>query len=249
MTTTDPTAIASALLEARRLRRPAVRTWSLDGLAPAYEVQDRTLAVLGPATAWKVGAKGPGDEPACAPLPPAGVLRTGAVLAGADWVLRGIEAELALRLGRDLDAADETDPVRLSGAIDAALPALEVVETRLADWRASSPLDQLADLLSHGALVVGEPVPWRPDAPLDVRTLRVTLAFDGQPVADARGGHPVGQVMPLLGWLARHARERGRPLRAGDIVTTGSCTGLLFAWEGAHVQATLEGVGAVDLTF
>lgn len=249
MTTTDPSTIASVLLDARRLRKPALRGWSLHGPAPAYEVQDRTLAALGPATAWKVGATGPGEEPACAPLPATGVLRTGAALAGPDWVLRGIEAELALRLGRDLGAADENDPARLSAAIDAALPALEVVETRLADWRASTPLDQLADLLSHGALVVGDPVPWRPAAPIDLRTLRVTLGFDGQPVADARGGHPVGDVMPLLGWLARHARERGRPLRAGDIVTTGSCTGLLFAWEGAHVQAALEGVGPVDLRF
>ena len=56
-------------------------------------------------------------------------------------------------------------------------------------------------------------------------------------------------MLPLLAWLARHARERGRPLRAGDVVTTGSCTGLLFAWEGARVQAEVEGVGRVELQF
>lgn len=249
MPMTDPSAIARALLEGRRLHSPVVRSWSLGDAATAYQVQDRTLEVLGTATAWKVGAPSAVAQPSCAPLPSVRVLPAGAVLQGADWQLRGIEVELAVRLGRDLDQADEGDQARLSTAIEAGMPVIEVVESRLADWRASDPLDQLADLLSHGALVVGSPVPWTADAPIDLRTLRVTLAFDGQPVADARGGHPVGAVLPLLAWLARHARERGRPLRAGDIVTTGSCTGLLFAWEGAHVQAALEGIGGVELRF
>ena len=45
-------------------------------------------------------------------------------------------------------------------------------------------------------------------------------------------------VLPLLAWLARHARDRGRPLRAGDVVTAGSCTGLLFACVLAIVLVT-----------
>ena len=249
MPSTNRSTITQALLQARKAHRGTPRTWTLDDPATAYAVQDETVRALGAVSAWKVGAKSPDTEPTCAPLPAAGVLPTGAVLQGHEWQLRGIEVELAVRLARDLEEADETDKARLSSAIDAGLPVIEVVESRLADWRASDPLDQLADLLSHGALVVGEPVPWRSEAPIDLRTLRVTLAFDGQPVADARGGHPVGDVLPLLGWLARHARQRGRPLRAGDIVTTGSCTGLLFAWENAYVQAALEGVGSVELRF
>ncbi|WP_427915470.1 2-keto-4-pentenoate hydratase [Ramlibacter sp. MMS24-I3-19] len=249
MTTTDPSAIARALLQARHARQPAPRTWRLADVPAAYAVQDATAEALGPIAAWKVGAASPEATPGCAPLPASGVRPAGALLQGSEWQLRGIEAELAVRLGRDLTPDDENDRPRLSAAIDAALPALEVVETRLQDWRSSDPLDQLADLQSHGALIVGPPLPWRAEAPVDLRTLRVTLAFDGQPVADARGSHPVGNVLPLLGWLARHARQRGRRLRAGDVVTTGSCTGLLFAWEGAHVQATVEGVGTVDLRF
>lgn len=249
MTTTDPSTIARALLDARRQHRPAPRTWTLADPAAAYAVQDETVTALGAVTAWKVGAPSADAEPTCAPLPAVGVVTAGAVLHGPQWQLRGIEVELAVRLGRDLQEDDEADAPRLSSAIDAGLPVIEVVESRLADWRASNPLDQMADLLSHGALVVGAPVPWQPQSPIDLRALRVTLAFDGQPVADARGAHPVGTVLPLLGWLARHARQRGRPLRAGDIVTTGSCTGLLFAWENAHVQAALEGVGAIDLRF
>ena len=250
MASTDPSAVARALLLARQQQRPAARTWTLDGIEAAYAVQERTLDALGPATAWKVGAASPGSEPGCAPLPAAGVVTTTApVLQEPWWQLRGIEVELAVRLGQDLHPADADDPARVSAAIEAAFPAVEVVETRLADWRNSDPLDQLADLQSHGALVVGAPVVWSPHAPIDLRSLRATLVFDGQPVADARGSHPVGDVLPLLAWLARHASRRGRPLRAGDIVTTGSCTGLLFAWQGARVQAALEGIGGVELQF
>jgi 2-keto-4-pentenoate hydratase len=246
----DPPSIARELLLARQRHRPvSAASWSIADAATGYAVQDRTLDVLGPATAWKVGAKSATSPVSCSPLPSWGMLPSGAVLRGAAWQLRGIEVELAVRLRRDVEDADLDDPVRLSTAIGEALPAIEVVETRLANWRESGPLEQLADLQNHGALVLGEGVPWSAKAPVDLRSLRATLVFDGQPVADARGSHPVGDVLPLLAWLARHARDRRRPLRAGDVVTTGSCTGLLFAWEGARVQAEVEGVGRVGLQF
>ncbi|MFL6692811.1 MAG: 2-keto-4-pentenoate hydratase [Ramlibacter sp.] len=246
----DPTSIARELLLARQQHRPvSPASWTIADAESGYAVQERTLDVLGPATAWKVGAKSPASPMSCSPLPSSGVLPSGAVLKGAQWQLRGIEVELAVRLRRDLDEADLDDTARLSSAIGEALPAIEVVETRLANWRESGPLEQLADLQNHGALVLGAPVPWSAIAPIDLRTLRATLVFDGQPVADSRGSHPVGDVLPLLAWLARHARDRGRSLRAGDVVTTGSCTGLLFAWEGARVQAEVEGIGRVELQF
>jgi 2-keto-4-pentenoate hydratase len=247
---TDPETIARALLQARAQHRLASpTTWAIADAATGYAVQDRTLDVLGPATAWKVGAKSPDSAMSCSPLPASGVLPSGSVLTGPAWRLRGLEVELAVRFQRDLDDADLDDPNRMSTAIGVAMPAIEVVESRLIDWREADPLAQLADLQNHGALVLGDPVPWRPQAPVDVRSLRATLVVDGQPVADSRGSHPVGAVLPLLAWLARHARERGRPLRAGDVVTTGSCTGLLFAWEGARVQAEVEGIGRVALQF
>ena len=247
---TDPEPIAHALLQARAQHRPASpATWAIADSATSYAVQERTLAVLGPATAWKVGAKSPGSPMSCSPLPASGVLPSGSMLAGPAWQLRGLEVELAIRLQRDLDDADLHDDARLSTAIGEALPAIEVVESRLADWREADPLAQLADLQNHGALILGDPVPWHPEVPVDLRSLRATLVIDGQPVADSRGSHPVGAVLPLLAWLARHARDRGRPLRAGDVVTTGSCTGLLFAWEGARVQAEVEGIGRVELQF
>ncbi|MEO7390907.1 MAG: hypothetical protein ABIU58_01955, partial [Ramlibacter sp.] len=70
---------------------------------------------------------------------------------------------------------------------------IEVVETRLADWRDSPPLAQLADLQSHGALVLGAPSSM-PLLQLDLRTVQAYLAFDGQPVASTRGANPGADV-------------------------------------------------------
>lgn len=215
----------------------------------AYAVQDATLAALGPLGGWKVGAKGPALEPNCAPLPQRGLKPSGVTLAGPPWRLRGIEVEVAVRLGRDLIPADgEPGAAFVQAAVDAVLPAIEVVETRLADWRHSTPLSQQADLLSHGGLVVGAPSAAKL-GDIDLRTVQAYLAFDGQPVASTRGANPAADLWRLLGWLAWHCVQRGRPLRAGQLITTGSCTGMLFAPEGAHVQAQLDGIGRVELRF
>ena len=212
----------------------------------AYAVQDETLRSIGPVGGWKVGAASPQSQPACAPLPAAGLQPDGAALLGPPWHMRGIEVELALRLGRDLGAAPSRQ--ELVEAVDAVLPAIEIVETRLADWRESEPLAQLADLQSHGALVLGAPSVIDP-RDIDLRRIEAYLAFDGQPVASTYGAHATGDVWGLLQWLAAHCAARGQPLRAGQVVTTGSCTGLLFAHDGAHVQAHLKGIGLVQLRF
>jgi 2-keto-4-pentenoate hydratase len=220
--------------------------------AAAYAVQDQVASALGPIGGWKVGAAGPADEPACSPLPLAGLFQSGAALLGPPWRQRGVEVEVAIRLGKDLVPVDgETgalSPARVLDAVEAVLPAIEVIESRLADWRGSAPLAQLADLQNHGGLVLGLPSSIEPGN-VDLRSTLAYLAFDGQPVASTRGANPAADIWRLVGWLAFHCARRGVPLRAGQVVTTGSCSGVLFAPEGAHVQAQIAGIGAVELQF
>jgi 2-keto-4-pentenoate hydratase len=219
------------------------------GRAAAYAVQDAVLELAGPSRGWKVGAKGAELEPNGSPLPASGIYASGVELIGPPWAMRGIEVEAAVRFARDfVPSSPDVDRAQLQDAIDCVLPAIEVVETRLADWRESDPLAQLADLQTHGGLVVGEPSTMKP-ADLDLRRVEAYLAFDGQPVASCRGANPAADVWRLLAWLAWHAVQRGRPLRAGDVVTTGSCSGMLFAGEGMHVLADLKGIGRVELHF
>ena len=246
----DPASVARRLIRAHNgaVALPHVQVLVPDADA-AYAVQDQTLRGLGPIGGWKVGAKGPTLEPACAPLPASGLLPTGATLLGPPWRMRGIEVEVAVRLGRDLLPGDgEPAAATVRDAIECVLPVIEVVETRLADWRDSAPLAQLADLQSHGGLVIGEPSALKPGE-LDLREVDAYLAFDGQPVASTHGANPAGDIWRLLCWLARHCARRGQPLRAGQVITTGSCTGMLFAHEGVHVQAQLAGIGLVEVRF
>lgn len=215
--------------------------------ASAYAVQDSTVDVLGGVGGWKVGAEGPGLEPHCAPLPAPGIFSTGVSLVGPPWRMRGIEVEVAVRFARDfVPGSPQVARGELQAAIDCVLPVIEVVESRLSAVREADPLSLLADLQCHGALVVGEPAAMDA-AELDLRQVEAYLAFDGQPVASCRGANPADDIWRLLSWLAWHAAQRGRPLRAGDIVTTGSCSGMLFAGEGMHVLADLKGIGRVEL--
>jgi 2-keto-4-pentenoate hydratase len=245
-----PDTAARLLLDARRSGTGISFTQVLPAdRAGAYAVQEATLAGVGPVGGWKVGAKNLEAEPTFAPLPAAGLLRSGAQLAGPAWRMRGVELEVGFRLARDIDAGDRLlSRDELAAAMDCVLPVIEVVETRLADWRDSDPLAQLADLGTHGALVLGDASALQP-AQVDLRTVDAYLAFDGQPVAVTRGANPAGDVWRLLAHLALHASRRGRPVRAGQVVTTGSCTGMLFAPEGAKVQGQLTGIGGVDLQF
>ncbi|MBC7548675.1 MAG: fumarylacetoacetate hydrolase family protein [Polaromonas sp.] len=242
--------LAQRLIAARRSHTPLNGHDVLPAsAADAYGVQDLTVAELGAIGGWKVGAKNATAEPTCAPLPLAGLLPSGARLTGNAWQLRGIEVEAALRLGRDLDPQDNwLSPEELIPFFDAVLPVIEVVETRLLDRANCDPLTQLADLQSHGALILGAPSPL-PTQPLDLRTLQAHLWLDGAPTASTLGGNPAADLWRLIAWLALHCAQRGHPLRAGQIITTGSCTGLVCALEGAHVKAKVVGLGCVELRF
>jgi len=217
--------------------------------AGAYAIQDATLAAIGPVAGWKVGAKGPQAEPHCAPLPASGLYASGATLTGPAWRWRCVEVEVAFRLGRDLAPLGRLlAPTELAEAFDAVLPVIEVVESRLADGQSADPLAQLADLQCHGALVLGNPSALAPDE-LDLRGVEASLRFGTTLAARTQGGNPAQDAWRLLAWLALHCARRGQPLRAGQIVTTGSCTGLLGAPMDASVRGEVTGLGAVELRF
>lgn len=244
-------ACATGLLQARRhgLRLP------LGSLAPrdrgeAYAIQDETLGRLGPVGGWKVSARD-GEGPACAPLPAEGLLPAPVRLGGPAWRLRGVQLEVAFRLRRDLPARPGRPPYdadEVAQALGSVMPAVELVESRLDDWLAAGREAQLADLLSHGALVLGREQRFEPRW-LQLGRAEARLRFNDTVVANTVGGHPTGDVGTLLAWLANHCVARGRPLQAGQVLTTGSCTGMVFASAGDAVQAEIGGLSPVALAY
>ena len=170
------------------------------------------------------------------------------MLKGPTWRLRGIEVEVGFQLGINLPPrALPYQREDLAFAIEHVMPVIEVVETRLDDWLGAGLHAQLADLLSHGALVVGRRRPFTPTW-FDLSRTEAMLRFDGQMAAHTVGGHPSPDVGRLLVWLANHCATRGG-LRAGQIITTGSCTGMVFASPGTGVSAGIDGLGGLGVSF
>jgi 2-keto-4-pentenoate hydratase len=219
------------------------------GIDDAYRVQDEVVAALSPGervTAWKVSPPRGGADPAASPIPPGRCHPSPARLAAAGFHMLGIEVEIAFRLGRGLPprAASYADQDVL-GAVDAALVVIELCDSRFSDWQDAPPLLRLADFQSNGALIVGAAVPaWRS---IDFAALAAQLWVNDRLRVESRGAHPVGDPSRLLPWLATHVAARSDGLRRGDIVTTGSWTGMHFVAPGDVVEARFPGFGEARL--
>jgi 2-keto-4-pentenoate hydratase len=225
-----------------------VAGFPLAGAAEAYAIQALVAAEVGAVRAWKVGATTPEAEPVFAPIFTGLVHASPARLPAATFHKRGIEAEIAYRLGRDLPARGEPyarDEVL--DAVAAVLPAIEIVDSRLAGFEERDPWWKLADNQVNGALVVGPTLDdWRR---IDPSTQPVRLMVDGAVVVEGRGGNTAGDPLRLLVWLANHVGGHCGGLKAGQIVTTGSLTGVRFVDPGVRIVAELAGLGAAEITF
>ncbi len=122
-----------------------------------------------------------------------------------------VEAEIAFVLGRDLPHVD-TGFVDVIGAIDYALPAIEVVDSRIARWDIRIT-DTIADNASSGAFVLGSSPRRLTD--LDLRLCGMVLERAGQPVAYGAGRACLGNPLNAVVWLARKLAPLGTPLKAG----------------------------------
>jgi 2-keto-4-pentenoate hydratase len=244
--------LASRLLvEARRTRGGVIDLEARarpPSLADAYAIQARVTAELGPVAAWKTGAPSPTAEPVGAPIPRTLTFVSPASLPAAGFRLLGVEVEIAYRLGDDLPARTRTyTAADVTAAIDAVLPAIEVVDSRLAEPDSASAFWKLADHQSNGALVVGPPRgDWQA---IDPGEQPVRLTIDDRVVAEGRGGNPAGDLLRLITWMANHLADHCGGLRRGQIITTGSMTGLLWTQPGAKVVADLPGLGQVEVSF
>jgi 2-keto-4-pentenoate hydratase len=248
-TAVDAIAAATrALVNARHGRQPvAAADTPLPDSSAAYAVQEGVARELGwfartgPAY-WKSGGASRDAVLTHAPLPPDGVWTSPADARAWRFMLRGIEAELALRLKCDVHEglAQRLDVAAASDLVDGLCVSIEIVDSRWAEGLSAPPLAKLADLQSHGALVLGA---WRPFAVRDWAQQDCRVTIGKQPVASFRGSHALAD--PLYGlpaWL-RHATRGGRVVVAGSVVTTGTWCGLLDATEGDHVMAEFPGIG------
>jgi 2-keto-4-pentenoate hydratase len=151
------------------------------------------------------------------------------------------EAEVALVIGRDLDNAPHgfAEIVR---AVEFALPSIEIVDSRIADWQISI-VDTVADNASCGLYVVGSrPVPL---SAFDVRTVPMSMSINGSEVSTGAGWACLGNPIHAARWLADVLCERNIPLKAGDVLMTGALGPMKPLGAGDEVVATFGDLGTV----
>ncbi|CAE6952209.1 2-oxopent-4-enoate hydratase [Paraburkholderia nemoris] len=155
------------------------------------------------------------------------------------------EAEVALVLKDDLDG-EHIVITDLLAATTYALPAIEIVGSRIANWDINI-LDTVADNASAGLYVLGN----RPVniSDVDLRLAGMVMERKGEAVSLGVGAACLGHPLNAALWLARTMVKMGTPLRAGEVILTGALGPLVAVSPGDVLEARIQGLGSVRACF
>ena len=247
------------LNEARTARRPCapVRTllppndldaayavqsaWVAQQVAAGARIVGRKVGLTNPAVQKQLGVDQPDfgvllDTMACPADVPIDIART---------LQPKIEAEVAFVLAHDL-TTPEIRPADVAAATAYVVVALEIVDSRIAGWDIDI-VDTVADNASSGLFVLGDQHVEL--GGLDLPACQMTLWRNGELVSKGSGAACLGDPLIAAAWLATTARDRGRPLRAGEIVLSGALGPMVPVTPGDEFCAGVGGLGEVRVSF
>ena len=248
---------AELLLEARRTAHPIAdlpAELQIASLEEAYFVQDAIARALHPEgdngpRSWKVGAPSPDATPLFAPMTSSWIWDDGAVLTESRHRLRGLEAEISFLIGQDLPPrATPYSRDEVVAAIASCHPAIEELESGLAEPKKVAKFNMFADLQMHGGFVHGPAVSgWQQ---IDFAKESVSIAIDGTVQMERTASNSAGtDLLRLVLYMANEASARTGGLKRGSWITTGSWTGNTFASAGSPVNVHFSTAGNVSLRF
>lgn len=156
-----------------------------------------------------------------------------------------IETEIALVIDRTLDRERHT-VVDMIGAVAYALPAFEIVGSRIADWDVSAA-DFIADNSAGSHFILGS----RPRtlAEFDIVRCQMVTTRRGEVISSGSGAACYGNPLHALAWLADALAKAGQPLQPGDVVMTGSLGPMVPIVAGDVVDAQIDGLGPISARF
>ena len=213
-------------------------------IADGLPIQDALVAQLGePIAGWK------------AALPPNQGVLYGAMLQSVVFPSparlpksigqpAGVEGEIAFRFERDLPASGRDYTREEVADAVSVMAAIEIVCSRYRDYKAVSAGERAADLNINGAFIPGAAVSdWRR---LDISSLEVKFVVDGVTKVQRIGGHPFGDPLaPAVGLVNVLRTKNG--VRAGQMMTTGACSGNHYVEPGRKVVVTFSSLGSVEV--
>ncbi|KUH85581.1 MULTISPECIES: fumarylacetoacetate hydrolase family protein [unclassified Mycobacterium] len=156
-----------------------------------------------------------------------------------------VEPEVAFLLKRPLRGPG-VDTSAVYAATESVAVALEIVDSRIADWKLTLP-DTVADNASSGDIILGDWVPYT--AALALPRAAATLTLNGVDIDSGTGDAVMGDPAAAVAWLANALAEFGTELSAGQFIMSGSFTSAAFVHVGDVATATIAGLGTVSLTF
>lgn len=176
------------------------------------------------------------------------VYRTPAEIDPGGFSMLVVEPEFGFQMAEDLPPSNAPyDRDRVAQAIGAVLPAVEIVDTRYDDWSRVDVPSLIADNGCNGAWVQG-PL-YRDWRAIEFPTHRVTLRVNGTELRSGQGDAIMGHPFNALTWLANILNEQGSGLKAGDLVSTGTCMEVYYAAPGDRIEADFGTIGKIEIYF
>jgi 2-keto-4-pentenoate hydratase len=220
-----------------------------DAITALIEPKGSAPARACPARAWKIGAPASDATPSFGPMIAAWIVPDASVLADKRIRLRGLEAEVAFKLGKPLPPRSTPyTRAEVIDAIESCHPVIEELESALPFPKDGPKLTANGDLGMHGGFIYGPAVAnWQS---IDLTKERVTLSLDGKVEVDRVASNSAGtDLLRMLVYLANEGATRTGGLEKGSWITTGSWTGNTFAKPGQTCTVQFANVGKVSVKF
>lgn len=173
------------------------------------------------------------------------LVHEGEVIQTATLIQPKAEPEIAFILEKEVRGPGRSAADVLA-ATKYVLPVLEIIDSRIADWKIKLA-DTIADNASCGKVVVGGSV--RKVDELDLRLVGVVLEKNGEVVATGAGAAVLGNPANAVAWLANKLAALDQSLKANELILPGSLTPAIEVTAGDHIRATFDRLGSVGAKF